>query len=114
MIEMSRQEDERMKQRENEGMRGWTRLRHGRVTQCVYVCIYMQIYIHTMAGPCFDVIDGVSGAHDEWTPKLKAMIRQKYFPKAAADSGINALLGSHDQVGCRKNGGRNEEGRLSR
>jgi len=56
----------------------------------------------------------MAGQADTFTAQLRSMIRQRYFPENGAGCGINALLGSHDQVGCRKNGGKGGDGRLRR
>jgi 1,4-alpha-glucan branching enzyme len=71
------------------------------------------IWLHQ---PVFDLLDSAGGEHrgGEWPAKVRSMIRARWFPDNAASTGINALLGSHDQVGCRKNGGRGDDGRLRR
>ena len=45
----------------------------------------------------------IYGEHrsEHWAAQVRSMIRQRYFPDNAAATGVNGLLGSHDQVGCR-------------
>lgn len=71
------------------------------------------IWLHQ---PVFDLLDSAGGEHkgEGWPSQVRSMIRARWFPDNAAYSGVNALLGSHDQVGCRKNGGRGGDGRNRR
>jgi len=74
---------------------------------------YDAIFLHA---PHFDVVDWFCAQKGGETgmSKLSGAIRQKYFPRSGTDCAINGLLGTHDQVGCRKNGGRDADGRLHR
>jgi hypothetical protein len=62
--------------------------------------------------PFFDICDLHEGKQNDWGAKVRSMMSVQHL--GMVYNGVNSILGSHDQIGCRKNGGRDEEGRLHR
>jgi len=63
--------------------------------------------------PHFDTIKLIDGESDQWVKTVKCVTK---LPSGYDDgfNGVSSILGSHDQIGCRKNGQRDGEGKLHR